>query len=500
MGSDLEDVVDIRGGIAYTLVKWKWIVLAALIFALAGAGFAYVKGSKTTGETVVSHEEKVEKLRAALPEEDALYVEQLVTQYKVSGEQLRTWGQYAVQSALQRMDPYNYVRKDIQFVVSSYNGSAINAFTAALLGQEEFAEIGGILEEDPSTASLQELVFLTNAVQTPQSGGNSGNSATSTEIINNAGGMYNWIMVATILADNEEEVNSIEEVLNSAIEKKCASFRKSGININVDEIGAVINRNDAKGLLSMQQSSIQPMVQMQSNRSSFVKNSVDTLTESMRAYFDALCEEDTGAVQAAAPVKKKVNFKKFALAGALAGLFIGIAAVYLTFVFSDKIRTGEEIRDNYGIAVLQKFNIGKAGGAITKADPIRNKGLSMLGADRAAASVEKGAGLLEAELIRKLPGDKDSLVYVAYDCNDENVRAIAESLAEALTGGNRTVKAGNPLEDETAYQALLSADAVIAAETLGRSQKKNLRELAQICSRNGIDMTGSVALIDPQKY
>ena len=244
MGSDLEDVVDIRGGIAYTLVKWKWIVLAALIFALAGAGFAYVKGSKTTGETVVSHEEKVEK-------------EQLVTQYKVSGEQLRTWGQYAVQSALQRMDPYNYVRKDIQFVVSSYNGSAINAFTAALLGQEEFAEIGGILEEDPSTASLQELVFLTNAVQTPQSGGNSGNSATSTEIINNAGGMYNWIMVATILADNEEEVNSIEEVLNSAIEKKCASFRKSGININVDEIGAVINRNDAKGLLSMQQSSIQ---------------------------------------------------------------------------------------------------------------------------------------------------------------------------------------------------------------------------------------------------
>lgn len=499
MGSDLEDVVDIRGGIAYLLVKWKWIVLAALIAALLGAGFAYAKGSKAPAETVVSHEEKVEKLRAALPEADAVYVEQLVTQYKVSGEQLKTWGRYAVQSALQRMDPYNYVRKDIQFVVSSYNGSAINAFTAALLGQEEFGEIGEILGEDPATASLQELVFLTNAVQTPQSGANSGNTGASTEIINASGGMYNWIMVATILANSEEEVDSIEEVLNSAIDKKCASFRKSGINISVDEIGTVINKNDAKGLLSMQQSAIQPMVSMQSNRSSFVKNSVDVLSENMRAYFDALCEEDTGTAQAAAPVKKKVNFKKYAAAGAMAGLLIAIAAIYLTYVFSDKIRTEEEIRDNYGIPVLQKFNIDPAGTGISKADPIRKKGLSMLGADR-AAPVEKGAGLLEAELCRKMPREEGSRIYIAYDCGSENVKGTADSLAKALSSGSRIVETGNPLEDDGAYQNLLGADAVIAAETLGKSRKKNLKELAQVCSRNGIAMLGSVAMIDPRSY
>ena len=56
MGSDLEDVVDIRGGIAYLLVKWKWIVLAALIAALLGAGFAYAKGSKAPAERVKTGE------------------------------------------------------------------------------------------------------------------------------------------------------------------------------------------------------------------------------------------------------------------------------------------------------------------------------------------------------------------------------------------------------------------------------------------------------------
>ncbi|HAB94641.1 MAG TPA: hypothetical protein DCF49_07760 [Lachnospiraceae bacterium] len=497
MGSDLEDVVDIRGGIAYLLVKWKWIVLAALVAALAGAGFAYVKGAKSPTETVVSHEEKVEKRRAALSETDAVYVEQLVTQYKLSGEQLSTWGRYAVQSALQRMDPYNYVRRDIQYVVSSNNGSAINAFTSALLGQEEFEEIGKILGEDPMTASLQELVFVTNAVQIA-SGGNPDSAASSTEIINAAGSMHSWIMVATILADTEEEIDSIENVLSDAITKESAALRNSGISINVDEIGVVENRNDARGLLAMQQSGIQPMIQMQSNRSNFVKNSVDTLSENMRSYFDVLCEEETETAETAKPAVKKVSLKKYAAAGALAGLFLAVAVLYLTFVFSDKIRTEEEIRDNYNIPVLQKFCVAPLGRGLAKADPIRNKGLSMLGADR-AASVEKGAELLKAELLRKIPREQESRIYIAFDSGSEKVRGAADSLAKALSGEKRIVEAGNPLKEDDAYRKLLGADAVIAAETLGESEKKNLKEILQICGRNGIDVLGSIALIDPRR-
>ena len=124
----------------------------------------------------------------------------------------------------------------------------------------------------------------------------------------------------------------------------------------------------------------------------------------------------------------------------------------------------------------------------------------MLGAARAAQTPEKGAELLAAELGRKLAKSNYSRIYIAYDCDKENVSRAAQTLVNALGGENLAVETGNPLREEKAYHALLGSDAVILAETLGKSQKSGLKELIGVCRRNEIPILGCVTLIDPANY
>lgn len=499
MGSDLEEVVDIKSGIAYLLVKWKLIVLIALICAAVGAGYASVKKSQQKTGVVVSYEDKLKKARGALQEADALYVEQLSNQYKNYGKRLNNWYLYMQQSALQNTDPYNYSKRDIQYTVVSDNGSTINAFSASLLGQEEYEKIAQLMNCDVQTASLQELFTVTNTslVGAESAKGDDGDDITQ-EIVSAGSESFSGIMNITFISPKEEAAEGVQEVIDEAISEKCSEMLSAGTFITVEKIDMTMSRNDAKWLLNQQQPAQQQIINLQTNRSNFVKNSVDTLPEALRSYFDLLSAgEEQKDAAAAASSGKKISRKKYALAGGLAGLILALIAVYLSFVFSDRIRSEEELRDNFKLPVLQRFRIGKAPSGV---DVIRNAGLSMLGAAKASETTESGAALLSAELERRIPGKEKSRLYIAYDCDTQSVKSAMDALAKQLSGESLTAAAGNPGASDAEGRELLKCDAVVIAETLNVSGKKMLRNLTEVCKRNGIPILGCVTLFDAAKY
>ncbi len=500
MGSELEEVVDIRSGIAYLLVKWKLIVLIALVAAVLAGGFGYMKRTRQSTGTAVSYEDRVKKARAALSEADALYVEQIYSQYCFYGDRLSSWKDYMSRSLLQRTSPYDHTRVDVQYSVTSDNKDALNAFSASLLGQKEYEELGALLGEDPMTASLQEIVTVTNAEMIPSSSmPTDTKTQMTTELVTPVEGMYRGVIEVTYILQDETKSDGVLKIIDTAITGKSAQMQKAGTAVTVSRLGSVSTKNDAKWLLNQQQTAVTPMITLQTNRSNFVKNSVDTLSEGQRGYFTLLCEESSASDKTAAPKAKKVSLKKYVAAGAVLGFILALIAVYLSFVFSGKIRGEEEIRDNLGLPVLQSIRIDTSKGP-GKADLIRNKGLDMLGAARAAQTPEKGAELLAAELGRKLAKNGYSRIYIAFDCSKENVAGAAQALANALTSENIKVETGNPLGNEKDYHALLGSDAVILAETLGKSLKSGLKECIGVCSRNEIPILGCVTLIDPANY
>ena len=65
MGGDLNEVVDIRSGLAYLMVKWKRIALVMLAGALIGGCFGSMKGSKSQTEAAAGYEDTLRSARAA---------------------------------------------------------------------------------------------------------------------------------------------------------------------------------------------------------------------------------------------------------------------------------------------------------------------------------------------------------------------------------------------------------------------------------------------------
>ena len=167
MENDREEIVDIRSCIAYLMIKWKILLLALLIGALAGGALGFMKQRAVPAPSAqaATYEEKLKSLRDALQETDALYVEQVYDQYRNYGKQLGYWRQYLEDSALQNMKPDDYVRRDLQFIVESDNSDVISSFSVSLLGTADYERIAEALGDNITATNAVELISVSNVAQ-----------------------------------------------------------------------------------------------------------------------------------------------------------------------------------------------------------------------------------------------------------------------------------------------------------------------------------------------
>ena len=506
MGNEHEEVIDTKSGFAYLLVKWRVIVLAALVIGILGGIFGYVRKAAKPAETVLSYEERVEKARKALPEDTALYVEQLYSQYSEYGKILNEWNRYIENSSMQKLDPRSYVKRDLLYSIESATPYAVSAFSSSLLGKEEFEKIAGAMAEKPSADSISELVEVSDAAAVNQTGLSPYQQRVSDNVITEssgeeAGGSRNMMNIR-FFAASEEDVDAMQKVIEARILERQKELSGSGVNMTVRKVDETTSVNDTKWLINMQQTALTPMITMQNNRNNFIKNAVDVLSDKEAAYFALLGSEDT-APAAAASAKASVSTKdviKFAAVGVAAGLLLAIAWLLLVFVFSDKIISEEQLKDNFALPVLQRFVVAGSEKSLEKADPIKKKGLITLGAVDAAESVERGGKVLAYELSRRLGSSEEKKVFLAYDCNRSEVRETVESLAEFLKGQGFAAAAGMPITNEMDFQDLLNAETALIVTTLNTSRAGSVKNIKGICQRNQIPVLGCVTLVDASKY
>ena len=493
MGGDLNEVVDIRSGLAYLLVKWKFIALAVLVGALIGGGFGSMKNPKSQAEASSGYEDRLRSARAACSEQGAQYAEQLSAQYKAYNRELSRWGAYLDNSALQKMDPQDYVKKDIQYMLVTDSENMADAFSDALLSTKEKEAISEILGVDPLTACVEELVEVS---------GNSRTEPENEEAAVSAGGrtdgVHREIMTVTVAAGDERQADLIAAAAESAVDAKCKKMQAAGAQLQMQKADEAVTRGDSGWLLDRQQGALDRLVAFQINYSLFTKNTTDILQGAQRTYYNLLISPDPGKAAAEAGGLKKSGAKaavKYAAAGGAVGLVTALLCAYLLFVFSKKIQTGEELLNNYGLSVLQRFKIDEP----KKWDVIRKLGFSCMGMDRAARITEDGAAPLYAELKKKAAGQGKKGVYLTCDCADEKTRGCVGKLAGILSDETMTVVAGDPRDSEKDYKELLESDLVVMAEVLGGSDKKDFRDLLETCRRNELTVLGCITLLDASR-
>ena len=476
-----EEVVDIRSCIAYLMVKWKIMLLALILGAVAGGAFGVYKQKTASAPTQVSYEEKLQTLRSALQESDALYVEQVYTQYRNYGKQLDNWRQYLTDSALQNMEPNDYLRRDLQFIVESDNSDVISSFSVSLLGTADYERIAKVMGDKVTASNAVELISVSNVAQA-----DTGTSAPAVQIgdmitqepsVNVTPNSYRSIMDITFIASDEEKADALEEMLGEILEERKSELKESGVDVDVERLNETTVANDYTWLLAAQQSALAPMQQLQTARSNFVKNTADVLGDKEKAYFDYLRTEqqDSEETEKAAPAVKKVNKKKYAAAGGLGLFVLAFGVLLLMYIYSDgKGRTG--------------------------IDPIRNRGLDILTGAGLAVPAGSGAGKLAAELAHRIGGAEDKSVFLAYDTDKKDVRDAVRKLAESLGENGILAESGIPAVTDEAYRALLKAGAVVAVETMNESGVLALKDILGTCRRNSLPVLGCVTLTDTAKY
>ena len=301
MENDREEIVDIRSCIAYLMIKWKILLLSLLIGALAGGALGFVKQRAVPAPAAqaATYEEKLQSLRDALQETDALYVEQVYTQYRNYGKQLGYWQRYLTESALQNMKPDDYVKRDLQFIVESNNSDVISSFSVSLLGTSDYERVAEALGDNVTASNAVELISVSNVAQA-DSGANQpavqiGDMVAQDPTVSVTPSSYRSIMDITFIASDEEKADTMEEIIGEILEDRKRELKESGVDVDVESLNRTTVANDYTWLLGLQQSKLAPMQSLQTTRSNFAKNTVDVLGEKERAYFDGLRAEQSDA-------------------------------------------------------------------------------------------------------------------------------------------------------------------------------------------------------------
>ena len=214
----------------------------------------------------------------------------------------------------------------------------ISAFAASLLGSSEYDEIAAATGIGPEQAPfLKELVFVTSAASYDSAVSPSldGSKEGKTEVFNKTGDTFTGIMNIGVIGTDDNAVKAMETVIDKAVGAKAAAMTKGGTAVKTAKVSSILTRSDAKTLLNLQQTAILPMISTQTNRSNFVKNTVDTLTETQKTYFEILCQEREEEAEAKSAAKvRKVNMKKYVVVGAAAGFLLSLLLLYISFAFS----------------------------------------------------------------------------------------------------------------------------------------------------------------------
>ena len=463
MSDEYRKTVDIGGSLAYIFVHWKAVLIAALVCAIAVGGYAYTQKKNAPVVSELSSEEQIEKARAKLPEPEALYVEQLFGQYQRYLKELNSWNSYLDRSMVLQLDPGDYVKQVIQYSVKANSPSAVLAFNKSLLGQDEYRRLAAAYGEGAEADSISELVVFEDVGSSRTQGSAQASNAAP----------------ASSVVIEDEGTNGSSEV---------------------SKVSSVTTRNEAGYLLAMQQALFATNISLQSNRSAFIKNTIDTLSEGNKSYFDLLVKSsviDETAENSTPVVKNKISVKKYAAAGCALGLLLSVAVLFLLFVCRDRIRTESEIEDNLRLPVLQTLKIARK---TVKADFIKNIGVRCMQKNRAKDLSRESLAALTAETCRRLEKLGARSLYIASESSNKAVISAIEELADLLERSGISIALGSPMSDSTDYREFLKADAVLTVEELNKSKKSCLKDLISVCKRNQLPIIGCAVFADANNY
>ena len=427
-----EREISLKDMLFSAMYHWKKMLLAALILAVALGGFMGYKSWKdaTNPELVAKYEQEYADAMI-LYEDEKTRLERELGDIE---ENIENQEEYLENSLVMKMDPHNvyearaslYISTDYQILPEmSYQNTdktqlILAFYQAALTNGEvmgEIAENAGV-----KVKYLREVVSVTSQ-------------------------MDHILDITVRHAEQEEAEKIMDQLLNNMAQIQVQLTE----SIEAHQVSTVFTSvsSDVDSNLAATQKAEKNMLQE-------LKETLEVKQEEL----DELKEPTQTALTTTGAIKDGI---KWAILGAFAGIFAVAVVACVAFIVSDKVYSGDELKNRFGLKILGSVAAEKK---FSRLDSwLRGK------EGRATANSDAGYDLI-AMNVKNYGGEMKTLL-VTGDGNEQLINRLVGVLQPKLPQV-KLLCCGSLLQDAKAVQSLPECDGVLLVEKCGASRYSNI--------------------------
>lgn len=393
------DLIDLLLAI---LKKWKLLVIVALIFALLGTGFGFIKANKVKTPTTKADLEKLEATMTKEEISDVKSAASIIGEYRVMYNSQKAYNENSI---YQKLDPFDiktatlkyYVDNDYKIsypVISETNNliPIVQTYVSVLSKDAIYERMSSEVDSKITPLYFSEMVSV------------------DTENLQGEG-----LFVVTVMADTNERLEKMVAIVKDELRGSTESIVETYGAHTLTLAFETIKSDSNSAVYDQQQLNIQKLTTI----TKAISDTEATFSGDQLSYLKGLIHEE---------LQEKVSVVKFTVIGALFGFLIVACVVIFRYFISGTVKTSKEIESTYGIEVL-----GTIGKKKDETDIINTK----LGIWANKKGVKDLCLVIDGDFADEIKGkvivdDVNIVEVVNVENNSESLKKMAKSSAIVL--------------------------------------------------------------------
>ena len=482
-----EHEITIRSLFWKLLLHWKWIVLAACLFAVLGYGYARYK---QYNQQKVEEENISETMEEELKEDwfdyetAEEYTRETIRRYEKA---LNNEYQYADNSLLMKMDPYHVVSTTQDFEIHVEGDVDINELT--MLGRQltnsvnSIETVGKIAEKygcDPQY--IREIINTGVRENQYELGGikiNSDTESSGLGLVEGKSDGEKYYFYVNAKANDKQLTIDLVEIMSECVQRRSAEITRLDFTLTplpvftyeVVDGGIISSQNDSR-------------VRAYDYSDKLMK--LKTIIENMdkaRASKEELIEEISD---------NAVSRKKYVVFGFVGGAILMIIILLLKSFMSAIIQTEEDFRSWF---ILSSLGTAPVSDGSQKVTGLKKKIMEKLEGSSVRQSQEAFYRMTSVNVVNAAQENK--AVLLTGSVEKEEMQKLSDQLIPLLKGKGEQVKftfAENFIGNPESRECLQEADSVVLVEKRNYSKVEDVREEIEVIASLNKKILGVILL------
>lgn len=491
-----EKKVDLNDLLAWLILKWKPILLWALIGFVIALLLCFLIPGKMLEQATAPPPKTMEDLRNSLSDAEALEVENAFNDYLIFQNYNKELSNFSSvflntkETGGNIMVAKYYIMSGLKSCSSFYTDIAISSEAYKKIYEIAYPDAGE--GEDITAARVCPFQFLSEKDE-----------------------LSDGVLITVyIKADTEEQCKGILDVINSSFEKETQKLKGTDGKITCRLVDA--------GYISDQKNFYDNAEKMVVERLHVVNKAIATLninhinkfSDSQKEYYNALkagqsssnqsknaadsaaSEGSTASADTAVPAessdnKKKglsispITFLQYTLIGILIGAFLAADILIIIYVANGKVNSYKEL-GQYGIQTLETTYHDKGKSFINN--------LVRSVREISPTNVTRQLEMLSADLSIRMKMAGVEKLYIVMTCKDALDKETAKTIKNLVEGEGLSVTVGDPLESGETLKILSDTDRVVILAHMKKTKKSAIVKVGAACQRFSKEIFGFIAI------